>query len=75
MRASKAKKLLKIFLLELHTIVYRAFSRLALSLGHLYKGGQVTTPVIVVKMPCKLYIVCHLSEKILNVITSWPQSL
>ena len=30
------------------------------------KGGQVTKPIIVVKMSCKLRIVCHSSKRILN---------
>ena len=30
------------------------------------KGGQVTKPIIVVKVPCKLLYVCHSSERILN---------
>ena len=32
----------------------------------LQKGGQVTKPIIVVKMPCKLSVVCHSSIRILN---------
>ena len=32
---------------------------------HLYKGGQVTKPIIVVKMPgCKLLYVYHSSKRI-----------
>ena len=30
------------------------------------KGGQVTKPIIVVKMPCKLLYICHSSKRILN---------
>ena len=30
------------------------------------KGGQVTKPIIVVKIPCKLAIVCYSSKRILN---------
>ena len=30
------------------------------------KGGQVTKPIIDVKMPCKLLYICHSSKRILN---------
>ena len=30
------------------------------------KGGQVTKPIIVAKMPCKLLYICHSSKRILN---------
>ena len=35
----------------------------------LYKGGQVTKPIIVVKMPCKLLYIIQVKEFL---ITSWP---
>ena len=37
-----------------------------LQLMMVQKGGQVTKPIIVVKMPRKVLYVYHLSEKILN---------
>ena len=52
-------------LIEWHTIVYSIFSQvwLALSLGHLYnEGGQVTKPIILVKICYKLLYVIQLVE-------------
>ena len=36
---------------------------------HIYKGGQVTKPIIVVKMPCKLLYIVQVKRFL---ITSWP---
>ena len=59
------------YLNDIATIVYSIFSQLqlALSLGHLFqtimiinKGGQVTKPIIVMKICYKLLYVCHSSS-------------
>ena len=49
---------------------------LPLSLGHLIKmivqnGGQVTKPIIVVKVPCKLLYVIQVKEFLIKCSTSW----
>ena len=36
------------------------------------KGGQVTKPIIVVKVPCKLLYVIQVKEFLLKCSTSWP---
>ena len=36
------------------------------------KGGQVTKPIIVVKMPCKLLYVIQVKEFLIKYLTSWP---
>ena len=36
------------------------------------KGGQVTKPIIVVKMPCKLLYVIQVKEFLIKCLTSWP---
>ena len=38
------------------------------------KGGQVTKPIIVVKVPCKLLYVIQVKEFLIKCSTSWPQS-
>ena len=37
-----------------------------------YKGGQVTKPIIVVKMPCKLLYVIQVKGFLIKCSTSWP---
>ena len=37
-----------------------------------YKGGQVTKPIIVVKVPCKLLYVIQVKEFLIKCSTSWP---
>ena len=49
-----------------------------LSLGHLYnskhkKGGQVTKPIILVKICYKLLYVIQGVENSFGKVTSWPQ--
>ena len=62
---------------DIRTIAYSIFSQvwLALSLGHLYykKGGQVTKPIILVKICYKLLYVIQLIENSFDKVTSWPQ--
>ena len=46
-------------------------------IGHLIKddstkGGQVTKPIIVVKVPCKLLYVIQVKEFLIKCSTSWP---
>ena len=36
------------------------------------KGGQVTKPIIVVKVPCKLLYVIQVKEFLIKCSTSWP---
>ena len=36
------------------------------------KGGQVTKPIIVVKMPCKLLYVIQVKGFLIKCSTSWP---
>ncbi len=36
------------------------------------KGGQVTKPIIVVKVPCKLLYVIQVKEFLIKCLTSWP---
>ena len=36
------------------------------------KGGQVTKPIIVVKIPCKLLYVIQVKEFLIKCSTSWP---
>ena len=36
------------------------------------KGGQVTKPIIVVKVPCKLLYVIQVKEFLIKYSTSWP---
>ena len=36
------------------------------------KGGQVTMPIIVVKMPCKLFYVIQVKGFLIKCSTSWP---
>ena len=36
------------------------------------KGGQVTKPIIVVKVPCKLLCVIQVKEFLIKCSTSWP---
>ena len=36
------------------------------------KGGQVTKPIIVVKVPCKLLYVIQVKEFLIQCSTSWP---
>ena len=36
------------------------------------KGGQVTKPIIVVKMPCKLLYVIQVKGFLIKYSTSWP---
>ena len=36
------------------------------------KGGQVTKPIIVVKMPCKLFYVIQVKGFLIKCSTSWP---
>ena len=36
------------------------------------KGGQVTKPIIVVKMPCKLLYVIQVKEFLIKCSNSWP---
>ena len=36
------------------------------------KGGQVTKPIIVVKVPCKLLHVIQVKEFLIKCSTSWP---
>ena len=36
------------------------------------KGGQVTKPIIVVKMPCKLLCVIQVKGFLIKCSTSWP---
>ena len=58
-----------------HTIVYSIFSQvlLALSIGHLYNGGQLTKPIILVKICYKLLYVIQGVENSFGKVTSWPQ--
>ena len=49
-----------------------------MSLGHhfcaiiFYKGGQVTKPIIVMKMPCKLLYIIQVKGFLKSVLTSLP---
>ena len=36
------------------------------------KGGQVTKPIIIVKMPCKLLYVVQVKGFLIKCLTSWP---
>ena len=36
------------------------------------KGGQVTKPIIVVKVPCNLLYVIQVKEFLIKCLTSWP---
>ena len=36
------------------------------------KGGQVTKPIIVVRVPCKLLYVIQVKEFLIKCLTSWP---
>ena len=36
------------------------------------KGGQVTKPIIVVKVPCKLLYVIQVKKFLIKCLTSWP---
>ena len=36
------------------------------------KGGQVTKPIIVVKVPCELLYVIQVKEFLIKCLTSWP---
>ena len=36
------------------------------------KGGQMTKPIIVVKVPCKLLYVIQVKEFLIKCLTSWP---
>ena len=36
------------------------------------KGGQVTKPIVVVKMPCKLLYVIQVKGFLIKYSTSWP---
>ena len=36
------------------------------------KGGQVTKPIIVVRVPCKLLYVIQVKELLIKCLTSWP---
>ena len=36
------------------------------------KGGQVTKPIIVVKVPCKLLYVIQVKQFLIKYSTSWP---
>ena len=37
-----------------------------------WQGGQVTKPIIVVKMPCKLLYVIQVKGFLIKCLTSWP---
>ena len=37
-----------------------------------HEGGQVTKPIIVVKVPCKLLYVIQVKEFLIKCSTSWP---
>ena len=39
------------------------------------QGGQVTKPIIVVKMPCKLLYVIQVKEFLIKCSTFWPYSI